>query len=54
MRSTFGSTLAAIPARPAFFLLYFVTGTDELTDESKGELRACWTSCAAARRPTSW
>ena len=38
VRSTFGSTLAAIPARPALFLLYFVAGTDELTDESKGEL----------------
>ena len=38
VRSTFGSTLAAIPARPAFFLLYFVAGTDELTDESKTEL----------------
>ncbi len=35
VRSTFGSTLAAIPARPAFFLLYFIAGTDELTDESK-------------------
>ena len=30
----------AIPARPASFLLYFVAGTDELTDESKGELAA--------------
>jgi outer membrane protein OmpA-like peptidoglycan-associated protein len=38
VRSTFGSTLAAIPARPAFFLLYFVAGTDELTDESKAAL----------------
>ena len=38
VRSTFGSTLAAIPARPALFLLYFIAGTDELTDESKGEL----------------
>ena len=38
VRSTFGSTLAAIPARPARFLLYFIAGTDELTEESKGEL----------------
>jgi len=38
VRSTFGSTLAAIPARPARFLLYFVAGTDELTAESKVEL----------------
>jgi outer membrane protein OmpA-like peptidoglycan-associated protein len=38
VRQSFGSTLAALPARPASFLLYFVTGTDELTPESKGEL----------------
>jgi outer membrane protein OmpA-like peptidoglycan-associated protein len=38
VRSTFGNTLAAIPARPARFLLYFVTGTDELTEDSKAEL----------------
>jgi outer membrane protein OmpA-like peptidoglycan-associated protein len=35
----FGATLGAIPARPASFLLYFVTGTDELTDESKAEMQ---------------
>ena len=38
VRSTFGPTAAAIPARPAAFLLYFVMGSDELTEESKGEL----------------
>ena len=27
----------SIPARPASFLLYFITGTDQLTEESKGE-----------------
>jgi outer membrane protein OmpA-like peptidoglycan-associated protein len=31
--------LTALPARPASFLLYFVTGTDELTEDSKGELQ---------------
>ena len=35
---TYGNTLKALPARPASFLLYFVTGTDELTPESKLEL----------------
>jgi outer membrane protein OmpA-like peptidoglycan-associated protein len=35
----FGATLSAIPARPASFLLYFVTGTDELTEESKAEVQ---------------
>ena len=35
---SYGSTLRALPAPPAMFLLYFITGTDELTDESKREL----------------
>jgi outer membrane protein OmpA-like peptidoglycan-associated protein len=39
VRREFGATLDAIPARPAKFTLYFVTGTDELTDESKVELQ---------------
>jgi outer membrane protein OmpA-like peptidoglycan-associated protein len=39
VRDSFGSTLTALPARPASFLLYFVTGSDELTDASKGELQ---------------
>src|SRR5215208_5394823 len=38
VRQTFGQTLQALPARPASFLLYFVLGTDELTDASKDEL----------------
>ena len=38
VRSAFAATAAAIPARPAAFLLYFVMGSDELTAESKGEL----------------
>jgi outer membrane protein OmpA-like peptidoglycan-associated protein len=38
VRSSFGDTLTALPARPMSFLLYFITGTDTLTDESKGEL----------------
>ena len=36
---SFGATLQALPARPTIFLLYFVTGTDELTEESKGDLQ---------------
>jgi len=35
----FADTLAAIPANPVKFTLYFITGTDELTDESKAELQ---------------
>lgn len=38
VRSTFGATLAAIPPRPVSFLLYFIRGSDELTEESRGEL----------------
>src|SRR3954464_1787805 len=39
VKETFGATLQALPARPAVFLLYFGTGTDELTDESKADLQ---------------
>ena len=34
----FGSTLAALPPRPATFTLYFLEGRDELTPESRAEL----------------
>lgn len=39
VRSTFGATLSALPARPATFMLYFVTGKDELTAESKADVQ---------------
>ncbi|HXM83792.1 MAG TPA: OmpA family protein [Burkholderiales bacterium] len=39
VKQSFGVTLDALPARPTAFLLYFVTATDELTDESKDELK---------------
>lgn len=39
VRESYGSELRALPSRPAKFLLYFVFGTDELTDESQAELR---------------
>lgn len=38
VKSAFATTLGALPARPATFMLYFVTGKDELTQESKAEL----------------
>jgi len=34
----FHDAIAALPPRPVSFLLYFVTGTDDLTDASKQEL----------------
>ena len=38
VRGSFGSTMSALPGRPASFLLYFLEGKDELTDESRIEL----------------
>jgi outer membrane protein OmpA-like peptidoglycan-associated protein len=38
VQQEFGSTLKALPAAPTVFMLYFITGTDELTDESKADL----------------
>ena len=38
MNEAFGSTLAALPGRPASFTLYFLEGKDELTPESKVEM----------------
>jgi len=38
VRKTFGPTLAALPGKPASFLLHFLEGRDELTPESKVEL----------------
>ena len=39
VRSEFGPVLAALPPRPTSYVLYFITGQDELTDESKAEMR---------------
>lgn len=39
VKDSFGPALQALPARPTIFLLYFATGTDELTDESKADLQ---------------
>jgi len=38
VRAAFGSTLSALPGRPASFMLYFLEGKDELTPESTVEL----------------
>ena len=39
VRKSYAGVLGALPARPASFLLYFVTGTDELTEDSKVQLQ---------------
>ena len=38
VREQFGTTLAALPGKPAKFVLYFLEGKDELTPDSKVEL----------------
>ena len=38
LRREFGSTLDALPGKPASFTLYFLEGRDELTPESKAEM----------------
>src|SRR4051812_19637861 len=38
VQSEFRRTLRALPAPPVSFQLYFITGTDDLTEESKVEL----------------
>jgi len=38
VQQEYGKTIAALPLRPASFLLYFITGSDELTEESKSNL----------------
>jgi outer membrane protein OmpA-like peptidoglycan-associated protein len=39
VKETFGTTLAALPGRPASYTLYFLEGRDELTVESLGEFQ---------------
>ena len=38
VRASFGTTLAALPPKPATFTLYFLEGRDELTPESRAEV----------------
>ena len=38
VKEAFGPTLAALPGKPATFILYFLEGKDELTPESSIEL----------------
>lgn len=38
VKEDFGATLAALPGRPATFLLYFLEGKDQLTHDSEGEV----------------
>jgi outer membrane protein OmpA-like peptidoglycan-associated protein len=47
----YAATLHALPHRPASFLLYFVTGTDDLTEESKPELERMLAAMRARPSP---
>ena len=49
VQALFGAALAAQPSRPVQFVLYFVEGKDELTDESKLAVSAVFTEIA--KRP---
>lgn len=49
VREMFGPTLAALPGKPASFVLYFLEGKDELTQDSRGELEKVFTELR--RRP---
>lgn len=51
VRQSFGSALEALPQRPTAFALYFITGTDELTDESKAELQKVLAALAQRKVP---
>ena len=49
VRQNFGTTLEALPGKPATFMLYFLEGKDELTADSKIELDRVFTELK--RRP---
>ena len=51
VQAEFGPTLAALPARPAQFTLYFVEGKDEFTDASKRALDGVLTEIAGRPVP---
>jgi len=50
-RSEFSSVVAALPGRPATFLLYFLEGKDELTPDSEREVERVFTEIAARPYP---
>ena len=51
VRERFGVALQALPQRPEAFTLYFITGTDELTDPSKAELQKVLAALAQRKVP---
>jgi outer membrane protein OmpA-like peptidoglycan-associated protein len=51
LKDVFGSALAAMPPRPISFTLYFESGTDEFTDQSKQEVRRVLAEMARRQAP---
>lgn len=51
LKDVFGSALAAMPPRPISFTLYFESGTDEFTDQSKQEVKRVIAEMARRQAP---
>lgn len=51
VKNVFGSALTAMPPRPISFTLYFESGTDEFTDQSKQEVKRVLAEMARRQAP---
>jgi outer membrane protein OmpA-like peptidoglycan-associated protein len=51
LKDVFGSALTAMPPRPISFTLYFESGTDEFTDQSKQEVKRVLAEMARRQAP---
>jgi outer membrane protein OmpA-like peptidoglycan-associated protein len=54
VESEFGPVIAALPGRPATFLLYFLEGKDELTPDSVQEIERVFVDIASRPDPQIW
>src|SRR5262249_56505224 len=51
VKEAFGSTLTAMPPRPISFTLYFESGTDEFTEQSRQEVKRVIAEMARRQAP---
>lgn len=51
VNQVFGNTLAALPAQPSLFLVYFVEGTDELNPDARRAIDEVFAEVAARPSP---
>ena len=51
VKDVFGSTLTAMPPRPISFTLYFESGTDEFTEQSRQEVKRVLAEMARRQAP---